>query len=62
MRIRTNCPRIITESVEYRKGHKDSRGNDAPWCVVSHRTKKVLASYPTKGEAEKRLKEIQRFS
>ena len=30
----------IVESVKYVKGHKDSKGEDAPWTIVSHETGK----------------------
>jgi hypothetical protein len=32
------------------------------WCVVSERTGKKLACYPTKKEAENRLEFIKRFA
>lgn len=32
------------------------------WCVVSERTGKKLACYPTKKEAEDRLEFIKRFA
>lgn len=45
----------------YRKGHKNSDGEKAEWCIVSHKTGRVISSHKTKSEAEKHLWEIQMF-
>jgi hypothetical protein len=47
--------------IMYRKGHKNSDGENAEWCIVSHRTGRVISSHKTKSEAEKHLGEIQMF-
>lgn len=47
--------------VEYKEGHKNSKGEDAPWCIVSHETGKVISSHKSKSSAESHLKDIQKF-
>lgn len=31
--------------VVYKKGHKNSKGEKAEWCIVSHETGKILSSW-----------------
>lgn len=40
-------------------GHKNSKGEDAPWCIVSHETGKVLSSHTSKQKAEDHLKQME---
>lgn len=47
--------------VKYREGHKNSKGEDAPWCIISHDTGKVISSHKSREAAEKHLKDIQMF-
>lgn len=47
--------------VRYREGHKNSKGEDAPWCIVSHENGRVISSHKSKREAEKHLGDIQMF-
>lgn len=50
------------ETIEYEKGYKNSRGEDAPWVIRDHKGGKVLASFATKGEAEAHLERMKRYS
>lgn len=47
--------------VRYKKGHKNSKGEKAEWCIVSHKTGRVISSHKSKSAAEKHLGEIQMF-
>jgi DNA-binding ferritin-like protein len=47
--------------VRYREGHKNSKGEDAPWCIVSHENGRVISSHKSKREAEKHLGDIHMF-
>jgi hypothetical protein len=47
------------ETIEYEKGHKNSRGEDAPWVIRDHKDNRVLASFPTKKEAKKEAKKSE---
>ena len=40
------------ETIEYKKGHKNSRGEDAPWVIRDHKNGKVLVSFSKKDDAE----------
>ncbi|MBR2305716.1 MAG: hypothetical protein IKA48_00645 [Fibrobacter sp.] len=51
----------LVEHVEYRKGHKDSRGEDAPWVIVSCQTGKILSSHKTKEKAEEHLGQMKYY-
>lgn len=50
------------EKLSYEKGHKNSKGEDAPWVIRSHKDDSVLASFPTKKEAENHMKTMKRYS
>jgi len=56
-----NVLRLKVAYVKHIPGHKNSKGEPAPWCVVSHKTGKIISSHKTKEEAEKHLKQIQMF-
>jgi hypothetical protein len=43
-------------------GHKNSEGEEAPWCILKHETGKILRSYKTKAEAKNGLKLMHIFS
>jgi len=50
----TQKARIELQEIVKKVGNK--------YCVISHKTGKSLGCYPTKAQAEKRLKQIKRFS
>lgn len=50
------------ETIEYKKGHKNSRGEDAPWVILDHKNGKVLASFPEKDDAEAHLERMKHYS
>lgn len=43
------------------EGHKNSDGENAPWCIVSHKNGKILSSHKSEAAAEKHLRDIQMF-
>lgn len=47
--------------VRHQKGHKNSKGESAEWVIISHKDGHVISSHKTKEEAEKHLKDIQKF-
>jgi hypothetical protein len=51
----------LVEHVEYRKGHKNSQGEDAPWVIVSCQTGKILSSHKSKEKAEEHLGQMEYF-
>lgn len=55
-------PKHKSEKLSYEKGHKNSKGEDAPWVIRSHKDDSVLASFPTKKEAENHMKTMKRYS
>ena len=72
---REKIPVVVPESeLEMRKGviqkgayvkecpgHKNSKGEVAPYCVYSHETGKMLSSHKTKAEAETHAKRMKGF-
>ena len=52
---------MVVEYVKHIDGHENSKGEKAPWCVVSHETNKILSSHKTKKEAEEHLKHMKMF-
>ena len=50
------------EKLSYEKGHKDSKGGDAPWVIRSHEDNRVLASFANKGDAEEHMKRMKQYS
>lgn len=50
------------EKLGYEKGHKNSRGEDAPWVIRSHEDNRVLASFATEKEAKEHLKRMKQYS
>ena len=52
---------LIVEYVKHIPNHKNSKGEGAPWCVISHETGKIISSHKTKGEAEKHLQQMHIF-
>lgn len=51
----------LVETVQYRKGHKNSDGEDAPWTIVSCKTGKILSSHKSKEKAEEHLKQMEYY-
>lgn len=51
----------LVETVCYRKGHKNSQGEDAPWVIVSCQTGKILSSHKSKKKAEEHLGQMEYF-
>lgn len=54
--------RTKVESLEYEKGHKNSRGEDAPWVIRDHKGGKVLASFSNKKDAEAHLERMKHYA
>lgn len=49
------------ETIEFEKGHKNSRGENAPWVIRDHKNGKVLASFAKKGDAEAHLERMKHY-
>lgn len=47
--------------IVYMKGHRNSKGELAPWVIKSHETGKIISSHKTKAEAKRHLKRMQYF-
>lgn len=52
----------VYEKLSFEKGHKDSKGNDAPWVIRSHDDGKVLASFTNKDDAVQHLARMKNYS
>lgn len=52
---------LLLEFVKHIPGHKNSKGESAPWVIISHETNKILSSHKTKEEAEKHLQQMHIF-
>ena len=50
------------EKLGYEKGHKNSRGEDAPWVIRSHKDNRILASFATEDEAKEHMKRMKQYS
>jgi hypothetical protein len=48
--------------VAHCKGHRNSKGELAEWCVKSHRTGKILSSHTSEGAAKKHLQDMHAHS
>lgn len=51
----------LVEMVVYKKGHKNSKGESAPWTIVSCKTGKILSSHKSKKKAEEHLKQMEYY-
>lgn len=51
-----------TETIEYEKGHKNSRGEDAPWVIRGHKGGKILASFPSEDAAKAHLERMKNYA
>jgi len=45
--------------VKHCPGHKDSKGESAPWCIMDHSDGKILSSHKTEAEAKKHLRDMK---
>ncbi len=52
---------MLVEYVKRSPGHRNSKGEPAPWTVVSHETGRIISSHKTKKEAEEHLKRMHVF-
>lgn len=52
---------ILIETVVYRKGHRNSKGELAEWVIEQHDTGKILSSHKSKGAAERHLKQMEYY-
>jgi hypothetical protein len=48
----------LDEYVTKVKGHKNSKGESAPWVIKDHDTGKILSSHKTKEAAESHLQDM----
>ena len=51
----------LLEMVKYMKGHKNSKGEDAPWTIVSCKTGKILSSHKSKEAADEHLQQMEYY-
>ena len=52
---------IIFETVVYRKGHRNSKGELAEWVIEQHDTGKILSSHKSKGAADRHLQQMEYY-
>jgi len=52
---------LLVEMVKYLAGHKNSKGEDAPWVIISHTTGKIIRSFKTEAEAKHGLKMMEYY-
>lgn len=50
------------EKLGYEKGHKNSKGEDAPWVIRSHKDNRILASFATENKAKEHMKRMKQYS
>lgn len=50
------------EKLGYEKGHKNSKGEPAPWVIRSHKDNSVLASFAKKEDAYAHLQRMKQYS
>lgn len=50
------------EKLSYEKGHKNSKGEDAPWVIRSHEDNRILASFADKSDAQEHLGRMKQYS
>ena len=58
----TESKESTDEKLGYEKGHKNSRGEDAPWVIRSHEDNRILASFANKKDAEEHMKRMKQYS
>lgn len=52
---------ILLETIVHVKGHKNSKGEEAPWVIKSHESGKIISSHKSKKEAKEHLRHIHIF-
>ena len=52
---------FLIEYIKYLKGHKNSKDENSPWVIISHKTGKILSSHGSKEEAQKHLQMMHVF-
>lgn len=52
---------LLIEYIVHMKGHKNSKGEEAPWVIKSHETNKILSSHKSKQDAKKHLQQMHIF-
>ena len=57
-----NESKDTNEKLGYEKGHKNSKGENAPWVIRSHEDNRILASFANKKDAEEHLKRMKQYS
>jgi hypothetical protein len=57
----TSASMPVVAYIQKTPGHKNSKGEDAPWTIRDHETGEILQSFKTKEEAEKALRRMQYF-
>lgn len=50
------------EKLGYEKDNKNSKGEDAPWVIRSHKDNRILASFAKKEDAKKHLQRMKKYS
>lgn len=50
------------EKLGYEKGHRNSKGEPAPWVIRSHKDNSVLASFANKDDAYAHLQRMKQYS
>lgn len=58
----TESKKTTDEKLGYEKGHKNSKGEDAPWVIRSHEDNRILASFAKKKDAEEHLQRMKQYS
>lgn len=59
---RSESKKPADEKLGYEKGHKNSKGENAPWVIRSHEDNRILASFANKKDAEEHLKRMKQYS
>lgn len=54
--------RIKVSFVAHVPGHKNSKGEAAPWVIKSHETGEILSSHSTEAEAKSHLQDMHSHS
>lgn len=52
---------LLLEYVCYVKGHRNSKGEDAPYVIKSHKDGHIISSHKTESEAKEHLRQIEYF-
>lgn len=59
---KSEAKKITNEKLRYEKGHKNSKGEDAPWVIRSHEDNRILASFADKSDAQEHLGRMKQYS